>query len=98
MPERSHSPTDELEIRALVHRYADAASRRDPADVAGTFTGDGEWVAETIGQYRGRDAMMSFFTLMLEDWNVFLQGLLSGVVVLDAPWTSRTSSSRCGSW
>lgn len=29
MPERSQSPTDELEIRALVHRYADAASRRD---------------------------------------------------------------------
>ena len=74
---------DELEIRALVHRYADAASRRDPAGVAATFTPDGEWVATTLGQYRGSDAMLSFFTTMLEDWNAFLQGLLSGVVVLD---------------
>jgi SnoaL-like domain len=32
---------DEVEIRALVHRYADAASRRDPAGVAATFTADG---------------------------------------------------------
>ena len=84
MPERNQSLADELEIRALVHRYADAASRRDPASVAGTLTGDGEWVAATVGQYRGRDAMMSFFTAMLEDYSVFLQGLMSGVVVLDA--------------
>jgi ketosteroid isomerase-like protein len=84
MPERNQSPTEELAIRALVHRYADAASRRDPAGVAATFTADGEWVAVTMGQYRGHDAMMSFFTSMLKDWNVFLQGLLSGVVVLDA--------------
>jgi ketosteroid isomerase-like protein len=84
MSDRNQSLTDELEIRALVHRYADAASRRDPAGVAGTFTADGEWAAASLGQYRGRDAMLSFFTSMLEDWNAFLQGLLSGVVVLDA--------------
>jgi uncharacterized protein (TIGR02246 family) len=74
---------DELEIRDLVHRYADASSRRDPPGVASTFTADGEWSAATLGQYRGRDALVSFFTDMLGDWNAFVQGLLSGVVVLD---------------
>jgi SnoaL-like domain len=75
---------DDLEIRDLVHRYADASSRRDPAGVASTFTSDGEWRATEFGHYRGRDALVSFFTTMLEDWNAFFQGLLSGVVVLDA--------------
>jgi ketosteroid isomerase-like protein len=91
MPERNQSLADELEIRALVHRYADAASRRDPAGVAGTFAADGEWVAATLGQHRGRDAMLSFFTSMLEGWNAFLQGLLSGVVVLDAADPNRAT-------
>jgi uncharacterized protein (TIGR02246 family) len=78
------SIADELEIRSLVHRYADAASRRDPAAVASTFTNDGEWHAPELGSRRGRDALIAFFTSMLDGWNVFLQGLQSGVVVLDA--------------
>ena len=80
----SPSATDEHEIRSLVHRYADAASRRDPAGVASTFTDDGEWHAPELGHFKGREAMMSFFTSMLDGWNVFLQGLQSGVVVVDA--------------
>lgn len=75
---------DELEIRALVHRYADAASRRDAAGVANTFTVDGEWHAEALGRHSGRDAMVSFFAAMLGDWNAFIQGLLSGLVAMDA--------------
>jgi uncharacterized protein (TIGR02246 family) len=75
---------DELEIRDLVHRYADASSRRDPAGVATTFTSDGEWQAAAFGHHRGRDALVSFFTTMLQDWKAFVQGLLSGQVVLDA--------------
>jgi uncharacterized protein (TIGR02246 family) len=75
---------DELEIRSLVHRYADAASRRDPLGVASTFTNDGEWHAPEWGRHNGRDAMVAFFSAMLGGWNVFLQGLQSGVVVLDA--------------
>ena len=74
---------DEQEIRSLVHRYADAASRRDPAGVASTFTDDGEWHASELGNFKGRDAMVAFFTTMLDGWNVFLQGLQSGVVVVD---------------
>ena len=80
----TRSIADELEIRSLVHRYADAASRRDPAAVASTFTNDGEWHAPELGHHKGRDAMIAFFTSMLDGWNVFLQGLLSGVVVLNA--------------
>jgi uncharacterized protein (TIGR02246 family) len=75
---------DDQAIRNLVHRYADAASRRDPAGVANTLADDGEWYAPELGRYEGRDAMMPFFTAMLDGWNVFLQGLLSGVIVLDA--------------
>jgi uncharacterized protein (TIGR02246 family) len=75
---------DEFEIRDLAHRYADASSRRDPGGVASTFTADGEWTAATLGQYQGLDALVSFFTDMLEDWNIFIQALLSGVVVFDA--------------
>jgi uncharacterized protein (TIGR02246 family) len=75
---------DELEIRNLVHRYADASSRRDAAGVASTFTYDGEWTSPTLGQFRGREALVAFFMDMLADWNAFIQALLSGVVVFDA--------------
>ena len=75
---------DEHAIHQLVHRYADAASRRDPAGVASTFTVDGEWQAPELGRFTGRDAMVAFFTSMLGGWNMFLQGLQSGVVVVDA--------------
>jgi uncharacterized protein (TIGR02246 family) len=74
---------DEHAIRALVHRYADAASRRDPLGVASNFTTDGEWHAPELGRFTGHDAMVSFFTAMLDGWNVFLQGLQSGVTVID---------------
>ena len=74
---------DEHAIRTLVHRYADAASRRDPLGVASTFTADGEWRAPELGRHKGRDAMIAFFTSMLDGWNVFLQGLQSGVIITD---------------
>jgi uncharacterized protein (TIGR02246 family) len=74
---------DEQAIRSLVHRYADAASRRDPAGVAGTFTADGVWYAPELGRFTGREAMHGFFTSMLDGWLVFLQALMSGVIVVD---------------
>jgi hypothetical protein len=43
---------DEVALRALVHRYADAASRRDPDGVADTFTAESEWTAEGLGSSR----------------------------------------------
>jgi uncharacterized protein (TIGR02246 family) len=83
--------SDEHEIRNLVHRYADAASRRDPVGVASTFTADGEWQAPELGHFKGHDAMVSFFTSMLSGWNVFLQGLMSGVIVLDPANSDRAT-------
>jgi uncharacterized protein (TIGR02246 family) len=74
---------DELEIRNLVHRYADASSRRDAGGVASTLAANGEWESPAMGNYRGRDAVAYFFTTMLEDWSAFIQAVLSGVVVLD---------------
>jgi uncharacterized protein (TIGR02246 family) len=74
---------DDLRIRALVHRYADASSRRDPAGVARTFTSDGEWRSPALGSHQGREALVAFFAPMLKDWNAFFQGLLSGVVAFD---------------
>jgi uncharacterized protein (TIGR02246 family) len=74
---------DELAIRDVVHRYADASSRRDGAGVASTFTADAEWTSPALGQFQGREALETFFVDMLADWNVFIQALLSGVVVLD---------------
>jgi uncharacterized protein (TIGR02246 family) len=85
---------DEVEIRAIVHRYADASSCRDPAGVASVFTPDCEWHSPAMGNHQGRDAVATFFATMLEDWNAFFQGLLSGVVVLD-----RTDPDRAtGRW
>jgi hypothetical protein len=75
--------TDEQAIRSLVHRYADSASRRDPAEVASTIATDGTWYSPELGRFTGRRAMEPFFTSMLDGWNVFLQGLMSGVVVMD---------------
>jgi ketosteroid isomerase-like protein len=83
VPETRDHVADEIEIRAVVHRYADASSRRDPVGVAGVFTADCEWHSPAIGTHTGRDALASFFGTMLEDWNAFIQGLLSGVVILD---------------
>lgn len=79
-----HHMGDEQAIRSLVHRYADAASRRDPAGIAGTFTTDGVWYAPELGRFTGRAAMHSFFSSMLDGWNVFLQALMSGVIIVDA--------------
>lgn len=79
-----HHMGDEQAIRSLVHRYADAASRRDPAGVASTFRADGVWYAPELGRFTGHEAMHGFFTSMLDGWNAFLQALMSGVIVVDA--------------
>ena len=76
--------TDEVEIRALSHAYADAASRRDPAGLTAVFSDEGEWDGEGLGLHQGRGAIEAFFGSMLDGWSIFLQGLLSGVVTLDS--------------
>lgn len=83
MSGRRDAVADELAIRDLVHRYADAASRRDAESLASNFSADGEWRAAAFGRHRGRAALTPFFARMLEGWTAFVQGLLSGRVVLD---------------
>ena len=84
---------DEAEIRDVVHRYADAASRRDAAGVASVFSADGEWLAEGMGHHQGPDAL-TFFGSMPDGWNAFTQALLSGVITFDAVDADR-ASGRC---
>jgi hypothetical protein len=68
------------------------------------LTPNGEWHADALGHHGGRDALVAFFTAMLEDWNAFFQGLLSGVVVLDdtdpdrarGRWFVQEFGQRCG--
>lgn len=75
---------DELAIRDLVNRHADATSRLDAAGVAENFTEDAEWLATQIGAGgRGRDDLRALFAKLLQGWNVLIQGLLSGHVRLD---------------
>ena len=81
----TRSIADELEIRSLVHRYTQTPLPAVlPPQSASTFTDDGEWHAPELGVRKGRDAMIAFFTSMLDGWNVFLQGLQSGVMVVNA--------------
>lgn len=82
---------DELAIRDLVQRYADATSRLDAGGVADCFAADGEWRAEGIGHPRGRAEMVPLFTRLLEGWTGFLHVLPSGRVRLDPDDRDRAS-------
>ena len=49
---------DELAIRGLIERYADAVNRRDAEDWAGLWTEDGVW--DVFGHaITGRDAVVA---------------------------------------
>ena len=74
---------DELAIRSLINRYADATSRRDAKGVASTFTSDGEWIADGIAHLRTPEEMVPRFAELLEPFTAFLHTLLSGRVILD---------------
>ena len=74
---------DEMAIRDLIARYADATTRRDAAGVAATFTPDGEWIATGLAHLRGVDEMVPRFSEFLSPFSAFLHALLSGIVRLD---------------
>lgn len=73
---------EELALRDLVHRYADAVCRRDVAAVADCFTADGVWTVSGYGEPCGRDAIAAFLDGLLESWEVIVHALLSGRVHL----------------
>ena len=72
-----------LRGRRLPSRSGQASQALSPTTVSGTL--------RNLVTSQGRDAMVAFFTTMLDGWNVFLQGLQSGVVVLDAADADRAT-------
>lgn len=74
---------EELAIRDLVHRYADAVSRQDSAAVAECFAPDGVWSVGGYGEPRGHAEIAAFLDGLLDSWDVIVHALLSGRVHLD---------------
>ena len=84
MSEVAHDPvTEELALRDLVHRYADAVSRQDSAAVAECFAVDGAWSVGDHGEPRGRAEITAFLDGLLGSWDTIVHALLSGRVHLD---------------
>ncbi len=70
---------DELEIRNLVARYADAVTRSDHDEWAGTWAPDGEW--HVLGQVaRGREGVVERLEELLSMLDFVVQLPASGVV------------------
>ena len=74
---------DELALRDLVSRYADAVSRMDAEALRDLFTPDGEWIVTGHGEPRGHDEIVAFLNGLLANWNGIVHALLSGTVMLD---------------
>jgi ketosteroid isomerase-like protein len=82
---------EELALRNLVARYADAISRQDSGTVAELFTADGEWVVTGHGEPRGHDEIVAFLDGLLTNWNGIVHALLSGRIHLDPADHDRAS-------
>jgi len=74
---------DELGVRDLLARYADAVTRQAPAEVAALFTADGTWTVTGYGEHRGPAAVEAFLSELLDRWDTIVHALLSGTVALD---------------
>ena len=73
---------DELEIRSLVARYADAVNTRDEAAWAATWAADGVW--ELMGRaFEGRDAVVATWRGAMSTFEFVFQQVHSGFVELD---------------
>lgn len=84
MTDLHHDPiADELALRDLVSRFADAVTRRDGDSLAALFAVDGEWAVTGYGSPRGPEEIGRFIEGLLETWTVLVQGLLSGRIHLD---------------
>ncbi len=73
---------DELEIRNLVARYADAVNRHAEADWAATWAEDGVWkmLGNTI---EGRDAIVNMWRGAMGFFSFVIQLIYSGTVEID---------------
>src|SRR5262245_32288676 len=77
---------DEAEIRKLVARFADAATRADKAAFAATWAPDARFeIKEPLASSaRGSAAIMTMFSKLRDDKLFFVQFVHSGVIDVDA--------------
>ena len=70
---------DELEIRNLVARYADAVLRLDSSDWLKTWAQEGEW--ELLGESsKGHDALLARFERLTKGLQYVMQRMGGGIV------------------
>jgi hypothetical protein len=73
---------DELAIRSLVARYADAVNRRDEDAWRSTWTEDGEW--HVLGKSTaGREDVVALWCELMGSFGFVLQLIHSGTIELD---------------
>jgi len=73
---------DELAVRALIERYADAVNRRDAADFAALWTEDGVW--EVFGrEIAGRDAVVGAWRAAMGGFSFVFPTVHAGVIEVE---------------
>jgi uncharacterized protein (TIGR02246 family) len=83
--------SDDLAVRALIERYADAVNRRDAGDFRALWTEDGVW--DVFGQeIAGRDAVLSVWQAAMKGFSFVFHVVHSAVIEVDgdaarARWT-----------
>ena len=78
---------DELEIRNLVARCADAVARRDADAWGATWAEDGEWLI--LGQStKGRDQVVGLWTNLMSGFSFVIQLPSGGIIEIEGPRAS----------
>ena len=73
---------DELAVRGLIERYADAVNRRDTGDWAALWTEDGVW--EVFGtEITGRDAVVGAWSAAMKGFSFVFHVVHSAVIEVE---------------
>ena len=81
-----------LDLATLVHRYADAVSRRDIEQWTDCWAEDACWTLRADHAVSGRDAIVALLTSVMDRLVVVVQNVLNGEVEIDA--NGATASGR----
>jgi uncharacterized protein (TIGR02246 family) len=76
-------PEDDLAIRDLVYRYADAVCRRDQEAWAATWAEDGIWQLPRAPRMEGRDAIVGLWATAMGGFPFVVQIVHHGLVDID---------------
>jgi uncharacterized protein (TIGR02246 family) len=68
----------------LVAAYCDAVTRADPAGFAACWAEDSTWIIPGTGEVRGRTAITEQFSATRSNYDLCLQELLSGRILVNA--------------